>query len=1043
MIGERRCVHGARLHRHRLLLGALCWSIVVCSVAPDTRAGTANAAARDLEAGFEAPPISARPLGWWHWINGNVTKAGIAADLESAKDVGMGGVQLFDVEMYLPPGPVRYGSDDWFEHVRFAMEKAAELGLEFHVMNTPGWSASGGPWVTPERSMKRVVWSETPATSGTISLQLATPETKPIYATRRVKMEPFYRDIAVLAVPVTSERISDIDKKIGWGERPVVRDVTPERAGIPREHVLDLSAKMDGTGRLEATLPPGEWTILRFGYVSTGKTNHPAVKEGHGLEIDKLDAQAVEFQFEQSLGRILKQAGPLAGRTFTAVLFDSFEGGFQNWTGEFPSAFRTQKGYDLIPWLPVLTGRVVGSTAQTEAVLWDFRNVIEEMIAENYYGTMHRLAAKHRLKIYSESQGGPITPMSANRHVDVPMNEFWTPDAAPRASRIKMSTSAASLAGRTVVAAEAFTSTPENGKFQNTPETLKRSGDYAFTLGLNRFALHSFTHQPVTEHAPGFALGRYGTHFGRLNTWWSYAREWMSYLSHSQFLLQQGRTVADVCLLVDEDMGYHLPPEVAHALPGYDFEIAYPDQLRAMTVCDGIIEHSSGARYRLLVTPEKTTASGWVATIEALRELRRLVHAGAHLSGPAPVAPAGLADWERREEFQDLVGEIWGETPRMPGTVTNLGRGRIYTGMSPLEILRSRAIAPDVGWEGAEDAIKFIHRTTPEGEIYFVFNNTAEARTAHLDFRQSRRAPEIWDAVNGTRAEAPMFTTTPTGVRVPLQFEPWGSAFVLFRRPIPERWITSAEPTRDEFKSGRLLTRATTVSVDYSDGARVERSLPPVNAQQRIDGPWQVHFVMGGREHEPVTFDRLVSWSEQTDPEIRFHSGTAIYRTTFEVAQIPQGQVAVLDLGRVADIARVVINGRNVGLLWKTPFRRDITTFLKPGKNALEIHVANRWINRLIGDEAIATELEYQPVGASKFTDGRLLALPEWLYDDSKRASKTRRTFTTWRHYHADSPLVPAGLLGPVVVEWWHDLASHPELSTGTPFTSRTHSRPN
>lgn len=496
----------------------------------------------------------------------------------------------------------------------------------------------------------------------------------------------------------------------------------------------------------------------------------------------------------------------------------------------------------------------------------------------------------------------------------------------------------------------------------------------------------------------------------------------MSYLSRSQFLLQQGRIVADVCLLVDEDLGYNLPAKVADSLPGYDFEVAYPAHLPAMTVRDGVIVHSSGAQFRLLVTAEKTTATGWVAEIETLRELRRLVRAGAHLSGPAPVAPAGLGDWERRAEFQDLVREIWGESPRAAGAVTALGEGKIYTEISPLDILRSRAITPDLGWDGAPDTIRFIHRTTPEGEIYFVFNNSPESRTARLDFRQSGRTPEIWDAVTGTRADAPVFTKTAMGVSVPMPFEPWGSVFVIFRQPLPTRWMTTAEPASDEFKSGRLLTRSATVNVEYSDGVRATRSVPPVDAERHLDGPWQVEFLDDRQKRESVRFERLVSWSKHADPDIRFHSGTAIYRTTFELAQVPSGQVAVLDLGRVADIARVVINGGDAGVLWKTPFRRDITSFLKSGINSLEIHVANRWINRLIGDEAIASDLKYQQPGVSKFTDGRLLASPVWLYDESKRGQKTRRSFSTWQHYRADSPLVPAGLLGPVRIEWWRKL---------------------
>jgi hypothetical protein len=982
------------------------------------------ARAASLEDGFAAPPVGARPLGWWHWINGNVTKAGIATDLEAAKQAGMGGVQMFDVEMYLPPGPVRYGTDNWYEHVRFAMNKAAELGLEFHVMNTPGWSASGGPWVTPDRSMKRLVWSETAAVSGEVSLVLARPDLKPAYGERSVPHAEFYREVAVMAVPANAERLDDFERKSAWGARPVARPTGSDHAGIDPDQVIDLTRRVDATGRLAATLPPGEWTILRFGFTTTGKTNHPAVKEGHGLEIDKLDAGAVAFQFEQAVGRLLKEAGPLAGPTFNALLFDSFEGGFQNWTDSLPEQFRALKGYDLIPWLPALAGRVVGSTARTEAVLWDFRHVIEELIAENYYGTMHRLAAQHGLKIYSESQGGPITPMSANRHVDVPMNEFWTPEASARASRIKMSVSSASLAGRNVVAAEAFTSTPENGKYQNTPATMKRVGDQAFTLGLNRFALHSFTHQPVTGLAPGFALGRYGVHFGRLNTWWPYAEAWMSYLSRSQFLLQQGRTVADVCLLVDEDLGYNLPAKTDGSLPGYDYEVAYPPAVREMSVRDGRLVHPSGAKYRLLVTPQKTTAAGWVAELSTLRHLRQLVEAGAVLAGEPPVAPAGLKDLEQRAEFDRLVSEIWGGSGGSSAQVRSVGAGRVYRGGTPLAILQANQVTPDLRWDGLESGIRFIHRSAPEGEIYFVFNDSAGARRVELKFRQSGRTPEIWNAESGAHIEAPVFKVTQAGVTVPVDLEAWGSVFVVFRKPLPARWVTSAGPVNMELKNGSLLSAAAQVAVTYSDGREESTKLAVLPAAIPLAGPWQVEFKDGrGAPAGAQPFGRLISWTEHADPGIRHYSGMAVYRTQFAASAAQAGQVAVLDFGTVADIARVLINDREVGVLWQPPFRADVTAFLRDGTNVLEVRVANRWINRLIGDEAIDSGLAYQATGQSKFTDGRLLAFPGWLYEPAKRPVNGRHSFTTWKHYEADAPLVPAGLLGPVKLEYFHDVS--------------------
>jgi len=988
-------------------------------------ATVASLRANPLEAGFADPPVTARPLGWWHWINGNVTKEGISADLEAAKRTGMGGVQMFDVEIYLPPGPVRYGTDNWYDHVRFAMQKASDLGLEFHVMNTPGWSASGGPWVTLERSMKRLVWTETRATGGNeLDEVLPLPDLKPIYSGRGVPKESFYRDVAVLAVPATTERIDDLERKIAWASKPVTRPAGEDRPGIAPAQVVELSSRMDRDGRLRTVLPPGEWILLRFGYTTTGKTNHPAVPEGQGLEIDKLDASEVAFQFEQSLGRMLRDAGPLAGKAFNGLLFDSFEGGFQNWTATFPAQFKALKGYDLIPWLPLMAGHIIGSTATAEAVLWDFRHVIEELIAENYYGTMHRLAAKHGLKIYSESQGGPINPMSANRHVDVPMNEFWTPDAAGRATRIKMSTSSASFRGRPVVAAEAFTSTPENGKYQNTPGSLKRSGDYAFTLGLNRFALHSFTHQPVTEVAPGFALGRYGAHFGRLNTWWPYADAWMSYLSRSQFLLQQGRTVADVCLLVDEDLGYGLPSKTANLLPGYDYEVVDPSSLREMSVREGVLVHPAGGRFRLLVTPDVTIAKGWVAELSTLRHLRALVFSGAVLSGEPPVAPAGLRDLQLRSEFDGLVKEIWGEKGSRKVGVNHVGAGRVYAGSGWRETLRSEGVAPDLSWDADEGTIKFIHRTLAGAEIYFVFNYSEQARRVRLDFRQSGRRPEIWDAVSGSQANAPVFERTATGVAVPVDLEPWGSVFVVFRSPLPERWVTSADPVSMEFKNGSLITRATTVNLTHSDGARRAIHVPRPPAPQSLSGPWQVSFSDGRGAPPSAEFTQLISWSEHSHPGIRHYSGTGIYRTTLAVKSWSADQIAVLDLGRVADIARVYVNGREAGVVWKAPFRVDVTPLLQIGSNAVEVHVANRWINRLIGDEAIDPGFAYQAAGKSKFTDGRLLKMPDWLYEPARRGERKRASFSTWKHYDADSPLVPAGLLGPVRLEWFQRVKS-------------------
>lgn len=962
-----------------------------------------------LETVFQKPPLAARPLGWWHWINGNVTKEGIRADLEDMKRVGMGGAQILDVEIYLPKGPVRYGSDSWHEHVQYAIKTAAELGLELDIANSSGWSGCGGPWITPERGMKKIVWSETPVEGGPVAVNLAKPETK----------LDFYRDIAVLAVPATTGRLEDVETKINWATKPVIRPKTFNVPGIGPDQILNLTEKMDVGGKLAATLPSGRWVILRFGYAATGSKNHPASPEGQGLEADKLDPDTVAFQFEKSLGRIIRDAGPLAGKSFKSILFDSFEAGFQNWAEHLPSEFQKQRGYDLIPFLPVLAGRIVQTPEVSEAVLWDFRKVIDEMFAEKYFGTMHQLAAKHGLRIYSESQGGPLNPMSANRHVDVPMNEFWMPDVDGRASRMKQSVSAASFLGRPVVAAEAFTAKPENARFIPTLASLKAPGDHAFTLGINRFCLHSFTHQPVTEAAPGFSLGRYGTHFGRLVTWWPYARSWIEYVSRCSALLQRGKIQADICLLVDEDLGYGLPSKIATAYPGFDFQVAYPSDLKKMMVKEGRLVHTEAGSFRILITPQKGTSKSWVAEVATLERIRDLLKAGAWLAGPPPTAPAGLKDWEKKTEFDLLVREIWGDSAVGSGAHRSLGLGRVDAAQAdPAKLLVDSGAKRDVDWSPSEAQIRFIHRQEGERDFYFIQSGDKKPQRIQLQLRQSGRIPEIWDPMTGQIAASPVFDVQGAVTTIPLDLEPEGSVFVVFQKTLPSNWVSSATDVRMELKAGPLLAGGNLPCLRYHDGT--EKKFPVVASSPAVEikGPWQINFPAVRGSPLDLHDSQLFSWPDSPEERIRHYAGTAIYRSEFTMPKVGGDKVVILDLGNVADVAQISINGKDAGIDWHPPFRGVVSSLIRDGKNEIEIRVANRWINRLIGDEAIPTNLSYQPTGKSKFTDGRLEKMPDWLYQADARGVETKkRSFAVWKHYEATDPLVPSGLLGPVMLE--------------------------
>ncbi len=968
-------------------------------------------AAKDLEAGFREPPQQARPLVWWDWLNGSVTKEGIKADLKDMKRAGIGGVQLFDLELYMPKGPVRYGTDQWHEYVQHAIQTADSLGLEFHIMNCPGWSASGGPWITPDKSMKQIVWSEEEVSGPAVfKKKLGMPEIK----------HDFYKDIAVFAVPSDKGheyRLSDWKNKIGFSKpsfkRPSQSLYEPDERAIPIESILNLSGNLSDDGVLSCNIPEGDWTIIRFGFTTTGRTNHPAVPEGHGLEVDKFDPQAVEFQFKQALSRIITEARPYLGKTFKGILFDSFEGGFQNWTDMFPEKFKAINGYDIIPYLPVLTGRVLESAAVSEAVLYDFRGTIDRLLAENYFAVMQRMAHENQLILYSESQGGPLNPFYCNEYVDVPMNEFWLRNYIERGPLMKLAASSANLYGRQIVGAEAFTAIPDYGKWQNTPYSLKKAGDFAFTSGINRFIFHTYIHQPYSYLQPGFTMGRYGTHFGRLNTWWQFVPAWIDYLSRSQFLLQQGTTVTDIGFLFHNDIRYSNPSSMTRTPDGYDYVVFYPKHLAKMQCINGQIVVPNGPAFKILVLPDYPFMS-----FDALKNINRLVKSGATIVGNPPAAPPGLKDLlDRKAEFEQLVSELWGGLDKS-NPVKPLGKGKLFLAKPIGQITEHIELTPDVHFTPKPEGnrIQYIHRRTESEDIYFISNQSDKAVSIETQFRVTGKRPELWDPATGKIWNATSFAVGGKTTSVPLQLEPRGSIFVVLRKPLTKKWITSLEgDSVVRFGERLLANKSVKVQVQYSDNTNQTIVIDQPSEAISITGPWRVRFLDGRGSPPEIRLDSLISWTAHSDRNIRYYSGIAEYRINIDLSKnvIKNDERYMLSLGLVCDIAQVSVNGSQPAILWKEPFQLDVTEYLKSGENTIVIQVANRWINRLIGDEQLPTDCIYRE-NNNKFTNNGILEFPEWLTDPEKVKTRKRYTFTTWRHYFADSPLVSSGLLGPV-----------------------------
>lgn len=747
--------------------------------------------AADLAQDFTKPSAAAKAGVLWMWMDGNISKEGITADLEAMARVGIGRALIFNVKSEVQGGPAPFFSPQWFDLFHFAVSEAERLGLEISFHNCAGYSSSGGPWIKPQNAAQIIVVGEVQAQGGT-TFDAVLPQGK--------LQQNFHHDISVLAFPTPTDatRTHDINKMAIFGHgHPSLKGQQPSPRQVPAGAIIDparminLTDKMDGDGRLRWEVPAGNWTILRIGRTCTGNVNVPSPGSGQGLECDKLSREAMDVHWVGGIQPILDKVGPLAGKILNVCHIDSYEAGGGNWTPLMQEEFKKRRGYDLVPFLPAMTGRIVGSSEITERFLWDLRRTISDLFAENYYGHFAELCHKHGLQAMCEPYDGPFEGLQVGAQVDLPMAEFWADPEMDHYDLAKLAASIAHTRGTTLVPAESFTAFPRSSRWTGDPAFLKGRGDAMWCEGINRFELHTYAHQPWTnpERYPGMTMSQWGTQFGRCVTWWEQSKAWFSYVARSQQLLQSGQPVEDVLVFGGEAApNCMLPYRKDIRDNGWDYALVGTDQIGKLTVRDGNIITPAGTKYRLLVLPDTT----WMTPAVA-RHVRDLVQAGAAVLGPKPQRSPSLGNFPAcDEEVRTIADAVWGAG----SGERRVGQGRVFSGMKVEQALAALDVKPDFVNEDKAGRLKWIHRVADGADVYFISNQKTVMAEAACAFRISGRQPELWHPDTGVMEKAPAFSEKDGYTTVPLRFDPMGSLFVVFRQPAPADPIVAVKQTR-------------------------------------------------------------------------------------------------------------------------------------------------------------------------------------------------------------------------------------------------------
>ncbi len=1015
----------------------LCYLILLASLILYTGCGTGTEEIDRLRAGFLAPPLEARPRALWDWVDGNFEKEEITREMEEALRMGMGGFDIWDVrsvvdeDSIMPAGPP-FMSDEYVDAICYAINEAERLGLDLGLIIASGWNA-GGDWTAPEhQTMGLFQSSKVVSGPGDILIKLPFPELpdkagkegreKTALIPRQENGLPvFYAEVAVLARKLKG------DSKI-----------------ISAREILDLSDLMDDQGELRWNIPEGKWKVTRYVCTNTGQPMISSTPNSTGPMIDHFSAEASEKHIRFFIEKLETGLGKPIGESGLSYLYtDSYEVRGQLWTPAMLEEFRERRGYDMIPFLPALDGYIVDDHNTTSRFLYDYRHVLSDLIIENHYTKTREICEEHGVGFVAEAAGPgwpihncPFESLKASGSLSFPRGEFWhLPDNSDfwrsmRASErgthylqdlqvIKGVASASHIYNQKYVEAEAFTGTH---LWNEGPGDLKHSADRAFCEGLNRINFHTWPHTPKAAGTPGWVYA-FGTLVNEHRIWWPMAKPWMEYLGRCSYLLQEGNFAGDVLFFYGDSAPNFVPPK--HLIPGldfgYDYDVTNTDILKnRLFVENGKLKLPHGPEYEILVLPDKIDIQP-----EILEKIRELVRAGATVVGPKPKRSNGLYDWQDRDkQVKDLAEELWANCDGETVFENPVGDGKMVWGKPLKEVLAERGTVQDFSFTGnvPETNLDFIHRKSADGnEIYFIRNTSGSAVFGTGKFRQTGQIAEYWNPLFGSMFEANYISDAGEQILLPLTLDPFGSVFIIFSGHSSGSRSTSIlkdgnvifpleEGVSPDFIPFKLYQGGLVIMEegDYQvigpkTMNKPAHSVKPYE-EYPIEGSWQVYFPESSGGPGSVQLDSLVYWNHSAEDAIRFFSGIATYEKEFTLSEECTGidNSIWIEFDNIIEVASLTLNGQDMGILWNSPFRIDISDAVRAGKNHLSIKVANTWANGLCGDARL-------PAG------------------ERRTKSNVSRLPNAWTHRfenipNPDYPLIESGIGGKVVIRNYHQI---------------------